>query len=180
MKICGIYKITSPNDRVYVGQAVHLVRRLLSYFEPNGNPFQIRLQASFQKYGIEQHSFIVLEECAEEKLNERERYWQEQYNVLSKKGLNCKLTSLVGKSGKLSDETKKKIGDSTRGTTKTCKHTMKVIQQFDKKENLINEFASAREASRQLSLDCGSISKCCNGKQYKSVGGFVFKYKENE
>jgi len=34
-------------------------------------------------------------------------------------------------------------------------------------------------ASRQLNIDCGSISKCCRNKQ-KQCGGFTFKYITNE
>lgn len=153
---------------------------MLTYFEPNGNPYQIRLKNSFKKYGVESHSFEILEECSEKVLNERERYWQDRYDVLSKKGLNCKLTATDSKSGSLSTETKEKIGLKTKGTTKTCKSIMKIVQQYDKEGNLLNEFESAREASRQLNLDCGSISKCCRGLgYYKSVGGFIFKYKQN-
>lgn len=39
----------------------------------------------------------------------------------------------------------------------------------------INSFPSIREASRVLSLDSSSISKCCRNK-VRTVGGFIFKY----
>jgi group I intron endonuclease len=53
----------------------------------------------------------------------------------------------------------------------------KKVGQYDLENNLIQEFESAREASRQLNIDCGSISKCCLGKN-KSAGGYIWKYKE--
>ncbi len=53
------------------------------------------------------------------------------------------------------------------------------VGQYDLKNNLIQEFESAREASRQLNIDCGSISKCCRNKQ-KQSSGFTFKYITNE
>ena len=31
VKICGIYKITSPTDRVYIGQSNDLIRRKKDY-----------------------------------------------------------------------------------------------------------------------------------------------------
>lgn len=55
----------------------------------------------------------------------------------------------------------------------------KKVGQYDLENNLIQEFESLREASRQLNIDCGSISKCCRNKQ-KQCGGFTFKYITNE
>lgn len=52
----------------------------------------------------------------------------------------------------------------------------KRVGQYDLKHNLIQEFESIREVSRQLSIDCGVISKCCRGIAYKSTHGFIFKY----
>ena len=52
----------------------------------------------------------------------------------------------------------------------------KKVGQYDLENNLIQEFESLREASRQLNIDCGSISKCCRGIRYESINGFVFKY----
>ena len=53
----------------------------------------------------------------------------------------------------------------------------KKVGQYDLENNLIQEFESLREASRQLNIDCGSISKCCRGK-IKSAGGYIWKYKQ--
>ena len=53
----------------------------------------------------------------------------------------------------------------------------KKVGQYDLENNLIQEFESLREASRQLNIDCGSISKCCRGKN-KSAGGYIWKYKQ--
>lgn len=72
------------------------------------NKQQTILHNSFLKYGVENHEFEVIEECDIELLNERERYWQDFYNVLEK-GLNCRLTTTNDKSGKLSYETKLKL-----------------------------------------------------------------------
>ena len=55
----------------------------------------------------------------------------------------------------------------------------KKVGQYDLENNLIQEFESLREASRQLNIDCGSISKCCKNKQ-KQSNGFTFKYITNE
>lgn len=112
----GVYKITSPQGRVYVGQAVNIEKRKSSYKRGHSS-FQRRLHNSFIKYGYDQHIFEVVEECSEGDLNVRERYWQDHYNVLSKKGLNCKLTGTEEKSGYHSKETRKKQSEANIGKT---------------------------------------------------------------
>jgi len=106
----GIYKITSPTERVYIGQAVDIEKRW-RYYRKVLCKGQMRLYNSFLRYGVENHVFEIIEECAEKDLNRRERYWQEHYNTVES-GLNLKLTKTEDKSGKLSEETKKKIGES--------------------------------------------------------------------
>lgn len=76
---------------------------------------QRRLKNSFDKYGINSHIFDVIELCEIVNLNERERYWQEFYDVISSKGLNCKLTKTDDKSGVLCKDTRDKISNSLKG-----------------------------------------------------------------
>lgn len=87
MKITGIYKIISPTFRVYIGQSTNIKKRFGDYrcLDCVG---QLKLYASFIKHGVENHTFEILEECSIEMLNERERYFQEKFDVL-KTGLNC-------------------------------------------------------------------------------------------
>lgn len=168
-KICGIYKITSPTNKVYIGQSNDIRRRILTYLEPKGGSSQVRLKASFNKYGIDLHNLIILEECEESLLNEKERYWQEHYNVLSKSGLNCKMTTTLDKSGRLSDKTK--------GTTKTCQSTMKKVYQYTKDGTFLQEYVSLREAERQTRIHASSIGHSIKGRGYsKSGGGYLWSY----
>ena len=62
----------------------------------------------------------MLEECKIETLNERERYYQEQHNVI-KNGLNCKLVRTKDRSGYCSDETKRKISEANTGRVSSMK-----------------------------------------------------------
>jgi len=106
----GIYKITSPSNKIYIGQSINIENRFKRYKYKSCRE-QRRLYYSLLKYGSENHLFEVIEECSIELLNERERYWQDYYNVLDLYlGLNCVLTNTNDKKGYLSDETKKKIG----------------------------------------------------------------------
>jgi group I intron endonuclease len=106
----GIYKITSPSNKVYVGQSVDLKTRFRKYKYLNCKR-QTHLYNSFVKYGYENHIFEIIEECSLDQLNEREIYWGLYYDVLGEMGLNCKLGDA---NGKCSEETKKKIGKGNK------------------------------------------------------------------
>jgi group I intron endonuclease len=88
----GIYKITSPSGKVYVGESVNIENRFWKYrtFRCKNQP---RLYASLKKYGYEKHIFEIIEECIKDKniLLEREIYWGEKYEVLGENGLNCSI-----------------------------------------------------------------------------------------
>lgn len=114
-KITGIYKITSPSNRIYIGQSVNIHQRWRGY-KYYAKKIQTRLYNSFKKYGVENHTFEIIEECSIDKLNERERYWQEYYDVLDQnKGLNCRITKDSDRSGYMSEETKIKFSKSQIG-----------------------------------------------------------------
>ena len=83
----GIYKITNEtNQMCYVGQAVDIKKRWLTHIkraigaEPLINN---KLYPAMQQCGIENFSFEVIDRCDKNKLNERERYWQEFYKSKS-------------------------------------------------------------------------------------------------
>lgn len=128
MKISGIYKITSPSKRIYIGQSSDLKERFRRYKHLYRSKSLTKLYRSFLKYGIDNHTFEIIEECSIELLNERERYWQDFYNVNSKKGLNCRLTTTETKSGGLSEETKIKIGIGNKGKVMSEKAKLRISQ----------------------------------------------------
>jgi group I intron endonuclease len=111
----GIYKITSPTGKIYIGQTTNFKRRK-NYYKNGARPYQIRIYNSLQKYGYDAHSIEFIEESLVENLNEIERYWQEFYDVIGENGLNCRLTATNDKSGYLSDELKQKLSDIRKKT----------------------------------------------------------------
>ena len=126
--ICGIYKIISPSGKVYIGQSDDIYSRWKCYEDLHCKS-QPRLYSSLNKYGYKLHQKIIIEECEVNKLNERERYWQEYYEVIDKyKGLNCKYIDTKEKRTVVSEETKKKIGDGNRG--KKC--SLQTIEKIRK------------------------------------------------
>lgn len=103
----GIYKIINPKNRVYIGQSINIEKRL-NYYKWSKAKGQIRLNRSFVKYGVDNHKFEIICECEISELNDKERYYQDLYNVLEN-GLNCLLTKSNNKSGKASKETRLKM-----------------------------------------------------------------------
>jgi hypothetical protein len=168
----GIYKITSPTSKVYIGQSINIPQRWKGYNKKKCCE-QVRLSNSFKKYGVASHIFEVIEECQVGDLNTRERHWQDFYNVLGKKGLNCRLTGTSEKTGYISNFTRQKITESK------INHPLrsKKILQYSLEGILINEFPSISEALRIIGK--GDIDSCLQGKQ-KQAGGYQWVYREDD
>ena len=72
-----------------------------------------------------------------------------------------------------SEDTKRKMSEAHKG--KIYANT-KPILQFSKSGELIAEYSSLTEASRQTGCSAPNICDCCKGNR-KSAGGFIWKYK---
>ena len=110
----GIYKITSPTKKVYIGQSVDIKNRLSKYKKLKCKA-QPAIYNSLLKYGFDKHKFEILCECNIEELNDKERYYQDAFSATGKNGLNCKLTTASYRSGKFSKESKLKMSESQKG-----------------------------------------------------------------
>ena len=108
----GIYKIVSPNGKVYVGQTRNHRLRINCYSSGSCKS-QTKLYNSIVKYGWDTHLFQMIEECSIEMLNEREIHWGNLLNCLDReKGLNCRLG---GQNTQVSDETRKRLSEGHKG-----------------------------------------------------------------
>lgn len=110
----GIYKITNPKGRIYIGQSFNIKKRWIAYKTSLGKS-QPQLYNSFKKYGFDKHKFEVVIECDKEQLNDLERYYQELYSCLGKGGMNCTLVNDSQRTGEHSQETKEKIRQKAIG-----------------------------------------------------------------
>jgi len=162
----GIYKITNPNGRIYVGQSTNLKNRENQYKKIKESKSQIKLNRSFKKYGIENHKFEIIEYCTLEQLDNKEIYWGEYYNVL-KKGLNCRLGR--GR-GLVSDDLRERMKVSNK------RKKIKPVLQYDLHGNFIKKWDAVKDAEEFLETKNNTnISACCLGKQ-KSAWGYIWKY----
>lgn len=110
--ICGIYKITSPTGRIYVGQSNDVEKRF-RYYTNLSCKWQPYLYNSLKKHGVKNHKFEIIHRCFESELDELESYYINLFNCFnSDHGMN--LRSGGGRGEKLSDKSKIKSGESQK------------------------------------------------------------------
>jgi group I intron endonuclease len=153
IKCCGIYKITNPSGKIYIGQTIDVIKRI-KYYKRMCCKQQIKLYNSFNKHGWEQHIFEIVEECNINQLNEREIYWGSYFNTLGENGLNLRLGNAKGV---MSDESKQKISQSLMGK--------KVPSRYSKERN--EKIQKANKGIKRSLEFCDKISKNKKGKSFK-------------
>jgi len=199
----GIYKITNPEGKIYIGLSTNIENRWESYKYYTGIAKNSSIKFSLKKYGFENHKFEILEEVKEDgkKLRERERYWINKTNSLTE-GLNDN----KGGCGTLNhtSESKQKISESLKGKPKpsdfgakrkkwqhTEEYKEKVrnsprcpVLMYDLEDNLIQEFPNQQLAADHLGVKKQAVWNVLNGYINKKSGnkithvkGYKFIYK---
>ena len=84
--VIGIYKITNLiNNKSYIGQSIDIHKRWKREINAanniNSHAYEYPLMRAFRKYGIDNFSFTIVEECDVEQLNEKEIYWINFYDT---------------------------------------------------------------------------------------------------
>lgn len=69
-----------------------------------------------------------------------------------------------------------KDGRSNRKNRQDIKTSNKVILQYDINGDLLKEWSSITEASKELKINIGNISACCR-QQRRSAGNFIWRFK---
>lgn len=123
-KVCGIYAITNQvNGKVYVGKSISVYRRWNEHTydlnkNKHGNEY---LQNAWNKYGMENFLFEVIEECEETLLHTRELYWISQFNCLDRElGYNLREED---ENRKMSPESKQRLRE------KTLEHYNRLVEE---------------------------------------------------
>lgn len=172
-KITGIYKITSiSNGKIYIGQSKNIKSRWNYHLKAaKGSKFNTPLYKDMRKTGSRYFKFDIIEECTEDKLYERERYWIAYYKSYIN-GYNL-TTGGAGCSGIIFDVKRK---ESHRNASKTNKP----ILQFDFEGNLINEWCGISEAGKKLGMNSPVILACLTNRlNCKTAYGYIWVYKKD-
>ena len=148
----GIYKIENLiSGKVYIGQSRNIEKRWIAHrtrpFNSNSNQYDSPLYRSIRKYGLENFSFVVLEETAIEDLDDREKCWIEYYDSHNKEmGYN-----MTGG------------GDSATCTTLTR-------EQVDEIKSLLETNMSQQDIADKYNVDQRSISYINTGETWIDQG----------
>lgn len=145
----GIYKFENLiNHKKYIGQSVDIERRYKDHLNraknyfPSNSEYNSSLHCAIRKYGIENFSFSILEECEKKKLNEQEIYWIKFYNSYAE-GYN----ETTG--GNLNQEASRKFEENFVNMIK---------------ELLLNSNLTYNEIHSQYGISLGRISEINTGK----------------
>ena len=157
----GIYKIENNiNHKKYIGQSIDIEKRWsvhIAFSKSNNIKYKNKLHLAMEKEGIENFSFSILEECSQEELDEKEKYWINFYNSIQE-GYNNTDGGISGFRNLINE---------------------KKIYQYDLNGHFIQEFCSIKAAAKALGLSGANLTTCCQGKQ-KTVGGFQWCYEKKD
>mgnify|MGYP003463256223 CR=1 FL=1 len=125
----GIYKITSPSGKVYIGQSWNIEDRFRRYRNLRCKT-QRKIYSSLIKYGVNEHSFEIVHELPndvkQEILDNYEiLYWKQYISC----GINMMNIREPGKGGKLSEETKQKLRDGDHSYKVGIKQSNETIEK---------------------------------------------------
>lgn len=193
----GVYKITSPSKRTYIGQSIDIENRWIKYKNINNSKVQQKLYRSFIKYGIDNHTFEILEECSIDELDNTEIKWINHFKT-NKTGLNIlegggnsrkgvkhtnetkqKMSeSHLGKQD--TEQTKNKKSQSAKGKIKTNHHRNNLskscseafgrpVIQKSLNGEFIKEWDTGKQAAVELNLSYTSINNCCRRKEINPI-----------
>lgn len=151
----GIYKIENLiNHKIYIGQSIEIEKRWQKHLSAKDD---FVIHRALHKYGKENFSFQIIEECNLLDLDEKEKYWITYYNSLVPNGYNM----IQG-------------GSNGAGFAKGKK-----VLQYSLKGEFLEEYSSANQASLITGIDHWSICACCRG-EYQQAGGYQWKYSEDK
>jgi group I intron endonuclease len=189
-KQIGIYKITSPSGKIYIGQSWNIPSRFSKYKSLSSSKKQRILHNSFKKYGWEAHKFEIIEtffeEITQKELDDNEIKYIKEYRDKNIYLLNIKEGGLGGKlpvssiekmlktkkeKGKMnhSDETKLKISNSHKGMKHSKDTKIKMKKMKNSAKIILNTengifYLGTKEAANTYSLNANTLSKRFQGK----------------
>ena len=160
-KICGIYKITSPTGKIYIGQSVDIKRRWQYHKSFTKTNLDSILYRSFAKYSVDEHKFEILEECKKEDLNERERYYIELYDTFeTEHGMN--LTKGGDSKVVFSESTLRKMSIAKKGKSSSrenfhhTEETKKILSEKSKgNKNWLGKHRSEETKEKLRKINTG-------------------------
>lgn len=159
-----IYKITNKvTNQVYIGQTSKTLNQRWEQHKKEAKEALDGIRQSFPlfhrmiiKYGENNFTPEILEECQNSELDIKEKYWINYYD-----SYNNGYNSTIGGQKKI----KEKIN-----------HGAAVIQ-YTLEGQFLKIFNTVQEAADEVRIHPSNIRKCCNGNT-KSSGGFKWEWQQ--
>lgn len=146
MSNVGIYTITSPSNKVYVGQSINIESRKNNYTILRCKR-QPRIYNSLKKYGFDAHKFEVVLYLNDDTNQKIIDYWEQFFmDHYRNEGFELMNIREGGSKGKLSEETKQKLSEiSKKQKRRPCseetrrkigaKHKGKIVSEESRKKS---------------------------------------------
>lgn len=178
--ICGIYKITNlVNGKVYIGQSQDIYNRWYDHKKDSRKKkTNIALYRAFNKYGIENFSFEIIEKCSLEELDDKEIYYIMKYhsyiNLEDSNGYNMTIGGALCHTH---------VGNDDQG---------KMVYQYDIDGNFIAQHRNQQKAANSVGCKDSTAIKnalnrngLCGGYQWRceyfdKIEPFEKKYKRKK
>ena len=143
----GIYKITI-NNKLYVGYTKNFEKRKNKHYKmlTGGNHYNPYLQNSFIKYN--EFDFDIIEECAEDELEEKEMFWIKELDTFEGEGYNLTAGSDGFLGGIHTEEAKRKISEAGKGRTLSAEHKRKLSETHKGKTLSVETKRKISEANK--------------------------------
>lgn len=163
----GIYKITNKfNGKSYIGLSTNIEERFKKHRQKQGDKI---LYSAFQKYGIENFDFSIIELCSSELLAEREKYWIAYYDTYNN-GYNATL----GGEGNCRINHQDVIQDFLK--TGSCKET---ADNLGITPYTVGHILTSNSIPHRTSSECGGLNKKPVG-QFSKDGKFIQEFSSQE
>lgn len=178
-----IYTILSPTNKIYVGQTTNFARRSKVYKWSNC-PGQTKLYNSLQKHGWSAHKCRPVIYLSDNASPETLTYWEQfVMDFYKSKGYTLLNIRQAGVRGRLSQETKEKIGKANQGK----KHSLDTRKRIS-----LSRRGKKLSASHRINIGKGvlgnshlpetrvKISEAQRGERGNNFRGFILVYRDGE
>ena len=142
---------------IYIGQTTRDYKIRWIQHKQQSKDRNYALYKAFHKYGIENFTPILLEECSNKILDDREIYWIKFYHTyIEEQGYNL----------------------TKGGKNDTSKNIKIPVYQYDLNGKFIQEFESISEAQWQISGHAGSTIFKAAHNNIQSAYGFLWSFEK--
>lgn len=160
-KVCGIYKIKIHNKE-YIGSSKNIQHRLRQHLTTlkQNKHHNHTMQNLYNKYGIDNIYFEVIEICLEENRINREKYYIDSIKPY--------INHILDPENIIRDEEyKHRISISKKKYYETHSPVnIKMVYQYNLEGKYIQSYKSITDAARATNQDVTAICSVCNNRSY--------------